>query len=159
MNLVKFAREVHQNAVANGWWEEERTDGIVFDLIHSEWSEALEEYRAGHAAVWSDEDGKPEGWAVKLIYGVIRIADFLGQLGKEECLELLKNVDFPVIENRLPELIIHLHIITNRAYYEMELGCVSYGLIDIIYRVKEYIEKNHMSFDVLLREMLEYNKH
>ena len=31
-----FAREVHENAVAHGWWEEERRFPEVIALCHSE---------------------------------------------------------------------------------------------------------------------------
>lgn len=47
MKFGEFAKEVHQNAVDHGWYEAERSVAEIFALIHSEWSEALEEYRAG----------------------------------------------------------------------------------------------------------------
>ena len=43
MTVNEFAKEVHENAVAHGWWETARSFPEVAALIHSEVSEALEE--------------------------------------------------------------------------------------------------------------------
>lgn len=51
MTINEFAAEVHKNAVDHGWWEGERTFPEIVALIHSEVSEALEEYRDGKAFV------------------------------------------------------------------------------------------------------------
>ena len=109
MTLAEVAREIHENAKAHGWWDEERETAEIYALIHSEWSEALEEYRAGRPDRWffcidDDKVGmcpntacpltpdvpcryrepKPEGICVELIDGVIRIFDYLGKTGGAE---------------------------------------------------------------------------
>ena len=48
MTVNEFAKEVHENAVAHGWWETARSFPEVAALIHSEVSEALEEWRDGN---------------------------------------------------------------------------------------------------------------
>lgn len=45
LDLNTFMIDVHQNAIAHGWWEKESFAGTIRSLIHAELSEALEEYR------------------------------------------------------------------------------------------------------------------
>ena len=79
--LNAFQTYIHKNAVEHGWWVEERSVGDICSLIHSELSEALEEYRDGRPLVWYGPDGKPEGIAVELADAVIRILDWFGKEG------------------------------------------------------------------------------
>ena len=110
MKINEFAKEVHQNAVEHGWWDEPRTVGEIIALCHSELSEALEEYRAGRPMVWyscteiqpyhpcDPKDSfdcqmygkeecckyrgkKPEGIAVELADCIIRVLDYMGKEG------------------------------------------------------------------------------
>lgn len=96
MTVNEFAKEVHENAVAHGWWETARSFPEVAALIHSEVSEALEEWRDGNPAIYGccgipgavcefegacDKDEKtgtckPEGVAVELCDAIIRILEY-----------------------------------------------------------------------------------
>lgn len=47
MTIKELATQIHDNAVKHGWWDVERSEAEITALIHSEWSEALEEARNG----------------------------------------------------------------------------------------------------------------
>lgn len=81
---------VHGLAVEKGWWSDAKTGEPVeakaripeaIALIHSEVSEALEEYRHDRLDVFVTAAGKPEGLPVELADTVIRIFDLCGALG------------------------------------------------------------------------------
>lgn len=103
-----WAQEIHENAVAHGWWIEDRDFGEICALIHSELSEALEEYRDSRPMIYyhcgldthvcvpqfcadinrdpiyveepcDNRKDKPEGIAVELADVVIRIFDYFGK--------------------------------------------------------------------------------
>lgn len=98
--LNALAKEIHENAIAHGWWEEPRTFGEIIALCHSELSEALEEYRSGNRIrpgsptpmIYYSGGGyvatsetrcskKPEGIAIELADCMIRILDYCGHEG------------------------------------------------------------------------------
>ena len=67
------SKQVHDNAVAHGWWEEPREDGTIIALIMSEAAEALEALRKGN----KPDEHCPQfsGAEVELADVVIRIMD------------------------------------------------------------------------------------
>jgi len=81
--MKKLFREIHQNAVDHGWWEDKPAISITLTevlskiaLCHAELSEAVEEVRKGKGFYgYRVEEGKPEGLVVELADAVIRIAD------------------------------------------------------------------------------------
>ena len=81
MTIKELCEESHALAVSKGWYEgDSRNVGEVLALVHSELSEALEEYWLGHElqAVLTDDGGRPIGFPVALADAVIRIADMCG---------------------------------------------------------------------------------
>lgn len=98
MTINELVKKAHENAVEKGWWEEERSFGEVIALIHSEASEALEDYRAGKkpTEVWYEKKDvggyfeanrqvtpkyKPCGIPSELADIVIRVMDACGRYG------------------------------------------------------------------------------
>lgn len=81
--MKKLFKEIHQNAVDHGWWENKPAISITLDetlsklaLVHAEVSEGVEEVRKGKDFYgYRVENGKPEGLVVELADAVIRIAD------------------------------------------------------------------------------------
>lgn len=76
MGINEWAKEIHQNAVEHGFWDEEPSFAEVVALCHSELSEALEADR-NDIGIINMIDGKPEGKAVELVDCMMRILDWL----------------------------------------------------------------------------------
>lgn len=89
MNIRELVKEAHGTSVRKGWYDggaEAFNVPEKLALVHSEISEALEEYRnhrVGHLGDirFEGDNLKPEGFAVELADAVIRIGDLCGAMG------------------------------------------------------------------------------
>ena len=146
MNLNDWAQKIHENAVAHGWWESDRNATEILALIHSEWSEALEEDRAGRPMLYADDyegskrieriedfpDGaKPEGVAVELIDGVIRILDFLAHEEAEIAWDgvVPSETAAQIADLTVPELVQALHVVTAETFLCENLGYLMTAIV------------------------------
>ena len=79
LEIKELIIKSHNIAKSKGWWDEERSIPGLIALMHSELSEALEEYRDGESLNLRFEDGKPLGFTVELADVLIRIFDMVGK--------------------------------------------------------------------------------
>ena len=185
LDLNEFAKDVHAVSVEHGWWEGEENNDIdtKIALIHAEWSEALEEYRAGRLMVWrlcmesggvcdgeacenwengtcatDDMASKPEGIAVELIDGCIRIMDLMA--AKE--MEVYSGDNIAEEKRTLPQLVAMLHYATAMAGSDLGLYLreseAENWLCSCLLIVRERLEAQGVDMDELLRIKHEYNK-
>jgi len=120
MTISELQKQAHEIAKSKGWWDRENWWGRersweeIVCLIHSEISEAFEEYRAGRMDTWYHDipqqgaDGvvrmtgkaqKPEGFPIELADIVIRLMDYSAYKGS-----LLSYADDPlkVLRDKVP---------------------------------------------------------
>ena len=165
LNLVDFSKEVYQNAVDHGWHESNRSVAEIVALIHSELSEALEEYRCSRPMVWYGENGKPEGIAIELLDAVIRILDFCGKcqasfdcdtIGK--MVSCIKDTGVRLHDDPFPDFICELHYRTSKAYGQEKLSMLFGFLIDVCCMIFTWLDEEGFDSQKHLIEKHEFNK-
>jgi hypothetical protein len=86
MEIKKWQEIVHHNAVNKDWWDAVSENNNIPEkiaLIHSEASEALEDYRNQAMELTLGPGGKPVGFPVELADIVIRVLDLAEYLGHD----------------------------------------------------------------------------
>ena len=85
LTLSEVVTVCHEIAKSKGWWDDERNDGELIALMHSELSEALEALRA---------HGTKENVAEELADCCIRIFDYCGARGIDLEDSLMKKIEY-----------------------------------------------------------------
>lgn len=85
MTIQELCDASHKTAVEKGWWENPRTIPEALCLVHSEVSEALEEWRDGHSTkeiyYFDNKPDKPEGFPIEIADVMIRLGDLCAREG------------------------------------------------------------------------------
>lgn len=197
IDLNKFAKEVHANAVAHGWYDGgERTEAEIFANIHSEWSEAFDAYAHGlpwyyhncgdpatkdricedFADCYSRKIGwdgdhcfmrnkKPEGIAVELIDGVIRILDYAGYLMEQgynvnvvPSEGIAMDIETAIKEQDFCSKICGLHTFTVESRKDGREDVITYGFDLIIPFAFSMVREQGLDPEKIMIEKHEYNK-
>lgn len=179
-SINELVREAHSNAVCKGWWEEDRSFAEIISLIHSEGSEALEDYRnrkginevwyenpSGHG--WSTQTGefqKPCGIPSELADICIRIFDAAGRFNWGPQLEAsaTESIDRCYeMESKyesFPEHLTSIHFDISQAWYAYEMGSERSAvdkLGHVLNGVRFVSAKYNIDLDRAIAEKMAYN--
>ena len=102
MPFKSLVRDAYEIARQKGWWDQERDIPHCLALIHSEVSEALEEYREYGVGGLGKNTGrryvqigqKPEGFVHELADIIIRVADLAGHLNVDLSRAVKEKMDY-----------------------------------------------------------------
>lgn len=160
-SIREWITDIHENAKTKGWWETERPIEEIFNLMHCELSEAIEEDRAGNGNFYI-ENGKPEGVFVELVDVIIRMFDYLGR-NKDDIhifiseLDTLDNSYYikSLAKKNLNEIVSLCH---NFLSIYVNDDAIAYLLAEIFIHIKTYIKTNGGNFTELVEIKHEFNK-
>jgi NTP pyrophosphatase (non-canonical NTP hydrolase) len=177
--IINRVNVAHGNAVDKGWWQEERSLGELVALIHSEASEALEDFRNGHEPtdVWYEkkdastgqiktmalqpfDDWKPCGIPSELADIVIRVYDLVGKLKMKERFSELLNERFKTdISSSMRS---HVPFGDNVGWLHVSISGILLNEVEqatakVVYDTYKLAEYNGIDLDYAIAEKMVYN--
>ena len=181
MNYNTLAREAHENAVAHGWWDEDRPFAEIIGLIHFELSKALEEYRDGRelneiyyptkSMLLPSQTPKPEGIPIELADAMIRVLDFLehekvdidGWIKESHAREAWIPDHITAEMDNPPGLIAAVHWMASASYaLSRSIYRVTSNywlmLILMLVKIQEFCDNNEIDIKRALEIKMDYNK-
>lgn len=159
MNIINMQEDIHQNALCHGWYDDgPRNFYDILGLIHSEWSEALEEVRTGTIKTYykrHEYGDKPCGYWVELADGIIRLYDISEHWGI-----VAKDINFDnVLRGRLDsfslsQFVGYLHKLTDEFLSTKKLFFPDVIISNIFY----YAHIHRVDMLGIIMEKHEFNK-
>jgi len=163
MDIKKLAAQINKTAHEKGWYEKgERNFHEVVALMHSELSEALEEWRAGHGLdEVRIENGKPEGVPIEMADAYIRILDTCQELS----LPVETRLGGPISDKSIPFSadIANLHWGLSQALDDLDLDVTrpepkSWQLGAVAAEIELVCEKWSIDLEAAIVQKMAYNE-
>lgn len=173
MDFDIAAKEAYTTSLQHGFWDGECDAREKIALIHSEFSEALEEARNNRPMTYPNPDkpGKMEGVAVELIDAVIRMLDFMGRYN----VKYVQQSERFIAHNNddaAPIFICKLHAVLSDVLGYADDGCgidISTGMVcdlhtigwafsNIIDEIFVWLRTREVDPEIVLMQKAEYNK-
>lgn len=167
-NLDALAAEIHENAVAHGFWEAHDAEEIAFEMLHCEICEAIQADREGQAGVWYETPAsgpkKPEGTIVELADFAIRLLDYAAW-AKIPLHEQKQRLYPHITPNKLYKLGLLFHdmicsllLLACTLHTDAILRQQSATICQALAMAEEYAASHGHDFEQIMRMKMEYNR-